>query len=312
MAEYTIGVDVSKAFLDVHRLPDGKSTRFSNDKKGHKALARWLKGPAVVRVVYEPTGAYHRGFERRLAALGLPLVKVNPLQARRFAQAKGQRAKTDPVDARMLAEMGLCFGLQADAVTPEIIRRIKELQIARMALIKGRTRTKNRAYQLTLPLLKAQNAARLKQIKSQLTALETEIQRLIASDPELLRKSLILCSIKGISQVTAAALIAEMPELGTLAPKQAASLAGLAPVARDSGQWRGKRFIQGGRKFLREALYMPALVAIRFNPDMKMKYQALKAAGKPSKVALTAIMRKLIILANTLIQKNRIWVENLS
>lgn len=312
MTEYTIGVDVFKAFLDVHRLPDAQSARFCNSKKGHTALIRWLRGLAVVRVIYEPTGAYHRSFEKRFAGLGFPLIKVNPLQARRFSQARGQRAKTDQVDARMLADMGLCFNLQANPVTPDIIRDLKELQIARMALIKDRTRTKNRAHQLTLPLLKAQHAARLKQIKSQLTALEAEMQRLITSDRELLRKSLILCSIKGISQVTAAALIAEMPELGTLAPKQAASLAGLAPIARESGTWRGRRFIQGGRKFLREALYMPALVAIRFNPDMKAKYHALKATGKPSKVALTAIMRKLIILANTLIQKDRIWVEKLA
>jgi transposase len=312
MAEYTIGVDISKAFLDVHRLPDAQSARFSNDRKGHMALVRWLRGLAVVRLVYEPTGAYHRGFERHLAGLGFPLIKVNPLQARRFSQARGKRAKTDQVDARMLAEMGLCFDLQADPVTPDIIRQIKELQIARMALIKDRTRTKNRAHQLTLRLLKTQHAARLRMIKTQLTELEAEMQRLIATDPEMLRKSDILCSIKGISQVTAAALIAEMPELGGMEAKQAVSLAGLAPVARDSGTWKGKRFIQGGRKFLREALYMPALVAIRFNPDMKAKYQALKAAGKPSKVALTAIMRKLIVLANTLIQKNRIWVEKLA
>jgi len=123
------------------------------------------------------------------------------------------------------------------------------------------------------------------------------------------RKSAILCSIKGISRITAAALIAKIPELGTLEPKQAASLAGLAPIARDSGTWKGKRSIQGGRKFLHESLYMPALVASRFNPDMTVKYQALKAAGKPAKVALTAVMRKLIILANELIKQDRFWQE---
>ena len=302
-------MDISKACLDAHRLPDGESARFGNDKKGHKALALWLKGLVVARVVYEPTGAYHRGFEQRLAELGFPLIKVNPLQARRFAQARGQRAKTDKVDARVLAEMGLVFDLQADVVTPQVIHDLKALQIARMALIKDRTRIKNRMHQLTLTLLKTQHKARLQQVEKQLTALDAEMQRLIATEPQLARKSAILGSIKGISQITAAALIAEMPELGTLKPGQAASLAGLAPIARDSGTWKGKRFIHGGRKFLREALYMPALVASRFNPDMKQKYQALKAAGKPSKVALTAVMRKLIILANALIQKDRFWQE---
>jgi len=309
MSDYTIGVDISKAFLDVHRLPDGQFAQFPNNKKGHKALIDWLRGLAVVRVVYEPTGAYHRGLEQRLTEVGLPLIKVNPLQARRFAQARGQRAKTDRVDARMLAEMGLAFDLQADPVTPQIIHDLKALQIARMALIKDRTRTKNRMHQLTLTLLKTQHKVRLQLVEKQLTALDAEMRRLIASEPQLARKSAILSSIKGISQITAAALIAEIPELGTLRPRQAASLAGLAPIARDSGTWKGKRIIQGGRKFLREALYMPALVASRFNPDMTVKYQALKAAGKPSKVALTAVMRKLIILANTLIQQDRFWQE---
>ena len=309
MSDYTIGVDISKALLDVHRLPEGECAQFSNDKKGHKALIRWLNDLVVTRVVYEPTGAYHRGFEKRLAEVGLPLIKVNPLQARRFSQARGQRAKTDKVDARMLAEMGLAFDLQADPVTPQIIHDLKELQVPRMALVKDRTRTRNRMHRLTLALLKAQHKIRLRQIEKQLTALQAEMQRLIATEPQMVRKSAILCSIKGISRITAAALIAEIPELGSLEAKQAASLAGLAPIARDSGTWKGKRFIQGGRKFLRETLYMPALVASRFNPDLAAKYQALKAAGKPSKVALTAIMRKLIILANVLIQENRTWQE---
>ncbi|NOX72873.1 MAG: IS110 family transposase [Alphaproteobacteria bacterium] len=162
---------------------------------------------------------------------------------------------------------------------------------------------------MTLALLETQHKACLRQIEKQLTALEAEMQGLIATEPQLARKSAILSSIKGISRITAAALIAEIPELGSLEAKQAASLAGLAPIARDSGAWKGKRFIQGGRKFLREALYMPALVASRFNPDLAAKYKALKAAGKPSKVALTAIMRKLVILANALIQEDRMWQE---
>jgi len=172
MSDYTIGVDISKALLDVHRLPDGECSQFSNDKKGHKLLIHWLNGLVVVRVTYEPAGAYHRRFEQRLAEVGLALIKVNPLQARRFSQARGQRAKTDKVDAKMLAEMGLAFDLQADPVMPQIIHDLKELQIARMALIKDRTRTKNRMYRLTLALPNIQHEARLRQIEKQLTALD--------------------------------------------------------------------------------------------------------------------------------------------
>lgn len=133
---------------------------------------------------------------------------------------------------------------------------------------------------------------------------------MLKSTPETARANEIICSIPGLSKVSAAALLTEMPELGTLRKKQAASLAGLAPMTRQSGQWRGKSFIQGGRKLLRNALYMPALVAMRFNPALKAKYTALIAAGKPAKVAVIALMRRLIILANTLIRENREWVEN--
>ena len=309
MTNYSIGVDISKATLDVHRPKDGATARFSNDKAGFGALKAWLKGYEIARIVYEPTGPYHRDFELALEA-DFPLVKVNPLQARRFAQSLGTRAKTDAVDARMLAMMGEVFSLEPQAPISVNQRDLKELHIARLALLKDRTRTLNRQKTLTMSLLKRQVKARLKQLETQIAQVDEEIRTRLQSAPETARATEIICSIPGLSKVSAAALLIEMPELGTLSKKQAASLAGLAPMTRQSGQWRSKSFIQGGRKFLREALYMPALVAVRFNPDMKVKYQDLKKAGKPSKLALTAIMRKLIILVNTLIREDRKWLEN--
>ncbi|HBR99403.1 MAG TPA: hypothetical protein DD979_18800 [Gammaproteobacteria bacterium] len=158
-----------------------------------------------------------------------------------------------------------------------------------------------------LALLKRQTKARIKQLEAQIAAVNAAIADLLQSTPETARAAEIICSIPGLSKISAAALLIEMPELGTLNKKQAASIAGLAPMTRQSGQWRGKSFIQGGRKHLRDTLYMPALVASRYNPDLKAKYSALIAEGKPAKVALVALMRKLIILVNTLIREDRKW-----
>jgi len=184
---------------------------------------------------------------------------------------------------------------------------LKELQVARMALIKERTRLLNRQKTQTLAVTKRQTRARLNQIKRQLAELETELETRLRKRPECARVLDILCSIPGLGHVTATAILVECLEIGTMTRKQIASPAGLAPITRQSGQWQGKAFIQGGRKFLRDALYMPALVAGRRNPDLRQKYRAMTQAGKPPKVAITAVMRKPLELANTLIKHDRKW-----
>jgi len=302
----SIGIDISKAHLDAYHSGRGGSVRFGNDPAGFRALKRWIGDTPPHLLVYEATGPYHARFERAFAG-HLPLVKVNPLQARRFAQACGTRAKTDRVDARLLAQMGVALDLVPDKPAAEDHNALKELQIARAALVKDRTRLKNRLKTQTLAITRRQTKARLAQIERQLAALQAEIRERIRQCPRRKRAYDILCSIRSIGQVAAAAILIECPEIGTLGKKQAAALAGLAPMTRQSGTWKGKAFIQGGRKPLRDALYMPALVAIRFNQDLKAKYDQLKAAGKASKVAITAIMRKLIELANALIKDDRLW-----
>ena len=306
MTNHTIGVDISKDHLDVHCLGDGRAARFGNGKEGFRALEAWLPEGTIDRLVYEATGPYHAAFEVRFASR-YPLVKVNPLQARRFAQSKGARAKTDAVDARMLAMMGAAFDLEPSALMSQNLRDLKEMQIARVALITDRTRLLNRLKTQTLAINKRHTTARLTQITRQIRDLDGEIQTRITADKPTARAHHILCSIPGIGAITAAAVLIEMPEIGAMNRKQVASLAGLAPMTRQSGQWNGKAFIQGGRKHLRDALYMPAGVAMRFNPDLKAIYDKLRAAGKPAKVALTALMRKLIELANALVKADRIW-----
>lgn len=306
MTETNIGIDISKDHLDVHRLPGDERQRFDNSKAGHKALIRWI-GDTPARVVYEPTGYYHRALERALAAAGMPIAKVNPRQARRFAEATGNIAKTDALDAAMLTRMGAVLSLQTRPVPSGIINDLRDLRTARNALIKDQVAALTRAKAITLPLLKRQNAARLKQIEAQREAVDAEINALIQGDPDLAQRFAILCSIPGIAEVSAAMLLIEMPELGSLDEKQVAALAGLAPIARQSGNWKGKSFIRGGRQQVRQGLYMPALVAIRFNADLKAKYEQLIKAGKAPKQAITAVMRKLIILANALLKKGRQW-----
>jgi transposase len=311
MTQHTIGIDVSKDSLDVHRQSDGEDRRFANSKAGFKSLMRWI-GADPMRVVFEPTGPYHRELEGALAKAGHAVVKVNPRQARRFAEATGKLAKTDRLDARVLARMGALLDLQPRPVRSELLNDLKDLHIAREALIKDRTAAKNRSKNISLPLLKRQNSLRLAQIERDIASVDEEIRSLIETDAALAERCNILVSIPGISSITAAALVTEMPELGSLDPKQAASLAGVAPMARQSGKWKGRSHVQGGRSNVRQVLYMPALVAMRFNPDLKIKYCKFIAAGKPPKVAITAIMRKLIVLANALLKAKRTWNEKLA
>jgi transposase len=295
-------------------MSDGASRRFGNDKAGHRAFIGWLGGTdavQVARIVYEPTGPYHGTFERRLAKAGLALVKVNPRQARRFAEATGRIAKTDRLDAAMLARMGALLNLEARPAHSPDLNVLKDLHMAREALVKNRTAAKNRQKNLTLAILKRHNGEQLRQIERQIAAIEKEVAARIKADPDLAHRFAILVSIPGVSAITAFALLIDMPELGTLENGQAASLAGLAPVARQSGNWTGRAFIRGGRANVRQALYMPALVAMRFNPDLKAKYDQLKAIGKASKVAITAIMRRLLVLANALLRDGRNWTPNL-
>ena len=238
-----------------------------------------------------------------------PLVKVNPLHARRFAQACGTRVKTDAVDARTLARMGEALALEPDKPISEQLHDLKDLQVARTGLIKERTRQRNREHVQTNPILKRQTKSRLAMLERQIAELNEEIAKHIAADRPTARKCEILCSIPGIGPVATALILTFMPEIGTLERKQAASLAGLAPHNRESGMWKGKSFISGRRKPLRDALYRPALVAMRFNPDLKAKYTQLRETGKPAKVAILAIMRKLLETANALVKADRFWIE---
>jgi len=302
-----VGIDVCKEWLDIHILPAGMVLRVANTKNGHKQLLRALKPLAVRIVVIEATGKYHRGVHRCLHDAGLAVAIVNPLRARLFAESLGALAKTDAVDARMLAAFGLMAQLAATPPLPEAIENLREIVRNREAAIAAGTALENQLATATVAGVKRQIGRQIESAKAAAAALEALGLQAIDGDPALARRFAILISIPGVGAVTACALIANMPELGSLEAKQAGMLAGLAPVACDSGQRNGPRRIQGGRHAVRTAIYMAALSAARFNPQLKRFYLRLLAAGKAKKLALTAVMRKLIVLANNLIKRDRLW-----
>lgn len=308
--ETIIGIDISKDHLDAFELPGRARHRFAQSGTGIRSLMKRVGLATSPLVVFEATGPYHRDLEQALGRAGIVFSRVNPARAKAFSKVLGQPAKTDSLDAAMLAALGQSGLAAPTPPLPESLHELKALETALSALIADRARLRTRAHTLVLALLKRQNTAQVALLDKQIKALEAEIRRRLDEDPDLRRKTEILTSIPGIGLRTAHRLICRMPELGTLSQGQAASLSGTAPRTRQSGKWHGHAFVQGGRALVRQALYMPALIAARFNPDMKQLYQRMTQSGKPRKVALATIMRKLVCLANTLIKNNRIWTTN--
>ena len=304
-----VGIDVSKAHLDVHLHPLGERLRVTNDAHGHRHLVALLTQHAVALVLMEPTSRYHRAVHRRLHEAGLPVALANPLRARLFAQASGTLAKTDAIDAAMLARMAERLGPDPVAPPTPAQEELQELASARQAAIAERTALGNRLAAATSAFLRRELATRLRALERHIARLDSTIDAMIRADHELDRKARILRSIPGVGPVTSLAFLAQLGELGRITAKQAAALAGLAPFARDSGTSQPKRRIHGGRAQLRCALYMAALGASRRNADLKRFYQGLIERGKPAKLALAAVARKIVVLANTLITENRHWTQ---
>jgi transposase len=309
LASVYVGIDVCKEWLDVYVDDVGRVLRVSNDRQGLSRLKRVLSKLAVALVVMEATSRYHRAAHRSLHAGGLPVAVVNPKRARQFAQATGTLAKTDSIDARMLAAMGRCLNPAETPPPSLVVEAMQELVNARTAAIAERTALSNRHAVASIGWLRSELAGRIRASDRHIERLDQHIAAIIAGDPVLARRYEILISIPGIGPATAAALTAGMHELGTLSGKQAALLAGVAPIACDSAERRGHRAISGGRSPVRNALYMAALSAARYNPDLAVVAQRLRRAGKAPKVALVAIMRKLIVLANALIMADRTWTQ---
>lgn len=301
------GIDVCKDFLDIHLHPLGCHLRVANHRDGLRRLKRKLAAHKVALVAMEATAKYHRLAHRSLTHSGFAVAVVNPRRARLFAQALGTLAKTDRVDAQMLAVLAATLEPRAMPPASEAVETLQELEHARAAATAARTALLNRRAASHTAFLRAELKRQTANIERHIARLGNEIAACIAADPALARRGHILASIPGCGPVVVAALLADLPELGALDRRAIASLAGLAPVANDSGDTNGQRHIKGGRPYPRRALYWAALSAARHNRDLAAFYQRLRKTGKKPKVALTAVMRKLVVLANTLIADNRLW-----
>jgi transposase len=304
-----VGIDVSKAQLDVYIHPHGQHFSVPNRPAGFKTLAKRLAGDPVGAVAVEASGGYERAVVMNLAKRGYKLRLLNPAQVRHFAKAAGIRAKNDPIDAEVIARYADTF--DGPAVVPDETRQtLGEAMASRTLLIEHRTALKNQLGTTTAKTVRSLLQDQLQAMQAQIDALETFIARTIADDPELARRAKIIISVPGVGKVSCWALLTWMPEIGSLNRKQAAALLGVAPYARDSGPFRGKRFIVGGRKSPRDVLYMAAHSAAFHNPIMKPFYDRLVAKGKEHKVAVVAILRKLIGILNALIRDGKEWQKD--
>ncbi len=306
----SVGIDVSKGTLDVQVRPTDARWTVANDDAGIRALVAQLQTAAPAQIVIEATGGYELAIVSALAAAGLPVIVVNPRAVRDFARATGQLAKTDQLDAGILARF-------AEQVQPEIRpladaeqQELDALLTRRRQLIEMLTAEKNRLQQVFVARgsrVKKSLTAHIAYLTRELGRAETDLAALVRQSPIWRERDDLLQSAPGVGPVLSLTILAALPELGRLDRKAIAALVGVAPLNRDSGLFRGKRMIHGGRAPVRTALYMGALVATRHNPVIKAFYQRLLAAGKPKKVALTACMRKLLIILNAMVRQQAPW-----
>jgi transposase len=301
------GIDVSKHWLDTHVLPSGQNLRVPNTRDGIRKLKRWLCRFDPALIVVEATGKWHRPLHRSLHASALAVAVVDPYRVRLFAKAQGILAKTDRLDAKVLAQFAAVMTPASRPPAPELMEELAELVAARDSAVAEEAALKNQRAAANTAFLKRQLARRIASLRTAIVALEREILARIQADQALQRRYAILTSIPGIGTIAAATLIAGLTELGTCSAKQASMLAGLAPIADDSGERQGIRVVRGGRPRLRRTLYLAGLSAARFNPDMAAFYQRLVANGKSAKLAIIAVARKLVVLANALIAEDRSW-----
>lgn len=301
-----MGIDVSQNELEVAVWGEANTTPYPNCAKGIKNLINDLNRDGVQLIVVEASGGYEYQPVTTLLQAGLPVALVNPTRVRRFAQASGQMAKTDRLDAQVLAHFAKVMQPEVWVLKSELEEQLSTLVSRRRQLVEMLTAEKNRlstAKEYARPSLQRH----IEWMQTDLAEIEADLEAILQSDADYREKVELLDSVPGVGRVTALTLVAQMPELGLVNAKQIAALAGVAPLNRDSGRHRGKRRTFGGRSGVRSTLYMAALSATRYNPVIKAFYQRLLAKGKEKKVALTACMRKLLVILNAIARDQRAW-----
>ena len=307
-AEICVGLDVAKAGLDVALRPSGETWSVANDEAGIAELVARLRALRPSLIVAEATGGFERAAVAALAAAGLPVVVANPRQIRDFARATGQLAKTDRLDAAVLALFGERVRPTPRPLADEATQLLDALLTRRRQLLEMLVAEKNRLGFAPRPLHHGIRQ-HIRWLERQLDDVTKELAGQIERSPVWRAKDDLLQSLPGVGPIISATLLGELPELGTLSHKQIAKLVGLAPLARDSGTLRGKRMVWGGRASVRTALYLGALCARRWNPAVRTFYERLRAAGKPTKVALIACARKLLTILNAMVRNNTRWAS---
>ncbi len=302
-----VGIDVSKVTLDVATLPIREHFVVSNDEAGIDELLGKLAEVSEALVVLEASGGFERPVAAALAASGIALFVVNPRQARDFAKATGRLAKTDTLDAFVLAHFAQAIRPTPRAIPDAEAREFQEILARRRQIIRMITAEKNRLGASTSKAVRRRIQAHIRWLEKELSRTDRDLDETIEKSPTLKENETLLRSVPGVGPVLCRTLLAELPELGSLSPRELSALVGVAPLNRDSGTLRGRRTVWGGRARVREALYMGALIASRFNPAIKEFYERLVGAGKPKKVALVACMRKLLTILNAVVRDRAFW-----
>jgi transposase len=303
------GIDVSKARLDIALRPTGDRFEEANDQAGIDSLVARLETARPTLVVLEATGGLERPVAGALAAAGIPVAVVNPRQARDFARATGKLAKTDKIDAQILARFGEAVRPEPRPIPEREAREFSAILARRRQIIDMLTAENNRLGSMTSKPVKKRIEAHVKWLERELSRTEEDLDETIRASDAWRKNEALLKSVPGVGPVLARTLLAELPELGAgeIMPKQLAALVGVAPLNRDSGTLRGRRTTWGGREQVRAVLYMGALVATRYNPTIKEFYERLCSKGKPKMVALVACMRKLLVILNAILKNHTPW-----
>jgi len=302
-----VGIDVSKDRLDVHVRPGGEAYAVTRDSKGLEELVDRLRTLSPTLVAVEATGGFETIVAAALAGGALPLVVLNPAQVRHFAQALGKRAKTDPIDAAVIARFIEAVKPAPRPVPGEQARLLAELVARRRQIIEMMVAERQREKRVENARVRKSLSRTIRTFEKELLGIDGDIDGLVRGSPAWREKEDLLVSFPGVSNTLARTFLAEVPELGTLNRREIASLAGVAPFTRQSGRWKGKSMIGGGRAPLRAALYMAALSAIRCNRTLKVFYQRLLSAGKPKMVGLIAVARKILTILNAMLRERKQW-----
>lgn len=304
---YTVGIDVSKATLDLAGVPGSAARSFENTPEGHAQIIALLRQSPPQLIVLEATGNYESPLVAAMVDAQLPVVVVNPRQVRDFAKALGKLAKTDRIDADVLARFGQAVRPEIRPLPDEQVRQLRELLTRRAQLVQMRVAESNRLSTVEAKRVCKSIQHLLEVLDKELQKLNQEVDQLIRDCPAWKEKEDLLTSVPGVGEQTARKLVADVPELGFCSRQQISALVGVAPFNNDSGKFRGHRTIRGGRSEVRKLLYMATLVATRCNPVIRAHYERLLAAGKRKKVALVACMRKLLTILNAMVRKRQTW-----